>query len=83
MLCSAKPSVYIADDDMDVLGSLRFLLETDGFEVHAFRSGTALLSLLHAVDQPPVSCFVIDNRMPDINGVENAIKEHSAEQGPP
>jgi two-component system, LuxR family, response regulator FixJ len=62
-----KPTIYVADDDADVLGSLRFLLETDGFEVHAFCSGT---ELLNALDQAPVDCFVIDYRMPDINGVD-------------
>jgi FixJ family two-component response regulator len=63
----SKPTIYVADDDADVLGSLRFLLETDGFEVRAFRSGTALLN---ALDQAQVDCFLIDYRMPDINGVD-------------
>ena len=67
MASSPKPMVYVADDDADVLGSLRFLLETDGFEVRTFRNGTALLK---ALDQPPVDCFLIDYRMPDINGVD-------------
>jgi two-component system, LuxR family, response regulator FixJ len=62
-----KSTIYVADDDADVLGSLRFLLETDGFEVRAFQSGTALLD---ALDQMPVDCFLIDYRMPDLNGVE-------------
>jgi FixJ family two-component response regulator len=69
MSFSAKPTIYVADDDADVLGSLRFLLETDGFEVRTFRSGTALLK---ALDQAPVDCFLIDYRMPDINGVDLA-----------
>jgi len=63
----ATPTIYVADDDADVLGSLRFLLETDGFEVRTFRSGT---ELLNALDQMPVDCFLIDYKMPDINGVE-------------
>ena len=37
------PVIYVVDDDTDVLGSLRFLLETDGFNVRTFRSGAALL----------------------------------------
>jgi two-component system, LuxR family, response regulator FixJ len=64
---SATSTIYVADDDADVLGSLRFLLEIDGFEVRAFQSGTALLD---ALDQTPVDCFLIDYRMPDLNGVE-------------
>ena len=38
--------IYIVDDDSDVLGSLRFLLETDGFDVRTFRSAAALLTRL-------------------------------------
>ncbi|WP_407159569.1 response regulator [Bradyrhizobium sp. STM 3557] len=64
---SPRSTIYVADDDADVLGSLRFLLETDGFEVRAFQSGAALLD---ALDQTPIDCFLIDYRMPGINGVE-------------
>ena len=38
------PIIYVVDDDTDVLGSLRFLLETDGFDVRTFRSAAALLN---------------------------------------
>ena len=64
-----KPTVYVVDDDAAVLGSLRFLLETDGFAVRTFRNGTALLNAARADD---VDCFVIDYKMPDINGIELA-----------
>jgi FixJ family two-component response regulator len=67
MSFTSKPTIYVADDDADVLGSLRFLLETDGFEVRTFRSGTALLK---ALDQSPIDCFLIDYKMPDINGID-------------
>ncbi|MDA9505368.1 chemotaxis protein CheY [Bradyrhizobium sp. CCBAU 11386] len=63
----AKPTVFVVDDDAAVLGSLRFLLETDGFAVRTFRSGTALLNASGAPD-----CYVIDYKMPDINGIELA-----------
>jgi two-component system response regulator FixJ len=69
MPSSAKPVVYVVDDDADVLGSLRFLLETDGFDVRTFRSGT---SLLNAVRPTGVDCFVIDYKMPDMNGIDLA-----------
>jgi FixJ family two-component response regulator len=65
----AKPTVYVVDDDADVLGSLRFLLETDGFQVRTFRNGT---SLLNAVRPSAVDCFVIDYKMPDMNGIDLA-----------
>ena len=35
--------VYVVDDDYDVRTSLRFLLETEGFDVRTFRNGAALL----------------------------------------
>src|SRR5450755_687081 len=66
---SAKPTVYVVDDDADVLGSLRFLLETDGFDVRTFRNGA---SLLNAVRPTGVDCFVIDYKMPDMNGIDLA-----------
>jgi FixJ family two-component response regulator len=65
----AKPVIYVVDDDQGVLGSLRFLLETDGFEVRTFRSGPALLD---AVAELPVDCIVIDYKMPGMNGIDLA-----------
>jgi FixJ family two-component response regulator len=66
---SDKPTVCVVDDDADVLGSLQFLLETDGFAVRTFRNGTALLNSAHA---PSADCFVIDYKMPDMNGIDLA-----------
>lgn len=62
-----KAMIYIVDDDSDVLGSLQFLLETDGFAVRAFKSGPALLR-----DEASGSadCFVIDYKMPNMNGLD-------------
>ncbi len=64
---AAKPTIYVVDDDVGVLGSLRFLLEADGFVVRTFRSGGAALN---APDPSDVDCFVIDYKMPDINGLD-------------
>jgi FixJ family two-component response regulator len=61
----------VVDDDADVLGSLRFLLETDGFDVRTFRNGPALLNAVRSTD---VDCFVIDYKMPDMNGVDLATR---------
>jgi len=68
-LSPTKSTVYVVDDDQDVLGSLRFLLETDGFEVRTFRSAAALLS---ALASNPADCFVIDYKMPSMNGIDLA-----------
>ena len=68
-LSPSKSIVYVVDDDQDVLGSLRFLLETDGFQVRTFRSGAALLS---AVAAKAADCFVIDYKMPNMDGIDLA-----------
>jgi FixJ family two-component response regulator len=62
-----KAMIYVVDDDLDVLGSLQFLLETDGFDVRTFKSGAALLE-----DAAPAGadCFVIDYKMPNMNGID-------------
>jgi two-component system, LuxR family, response regulator FixJ len=69
MPLAAQPTVYVVDDDADVLGSLRFLLETDGFAVRTFRNGQALLNVVRSSG---VDCFVIDYKMPDMNGIDLA-----------
>lgn len=63
------PLVYVVDDDSDVLGSLRFLLETDGFYVRTFRSAEALLN---AITMGGADCFVIDYKMPNMSGIDLA-----------
>jgi two-component system response regulator FixJ len=70
----AKPVIYVVDDDPGVLGSLRFLLETDGFEVETFRSGPALLK---SVASNEADCFVIDYKMPNIDGIDLANQLHN------
>lgn len=80
MASSAQPIVYVVDDDDAVLGSLRFLLETDGFAVRTFRNATALLN---ATSLPSADCYVIDYKMPDINGIELAGRLRQADRGIP
>lgn len=80
MSSPAKATVYVVDDDADVLGSLRFLLETDGFNVRTFRSGAALLN---AVRSTGVDCFVIDYKMPDMNGIDLARRLRNRDMAAP
>jgi FixJ family two-component response regulator len=72
--------VYVVDDDTDVLGSLRFLLETDGFDVRTFRSGPALLNG-SATDN--ADCFVIDYKMPAMSGIDLANRLRNRHAGTP
>lgn len=80
MSSPTKPTVYVVDDDSAVLGSLRFLLETDGFAVRTFRSGTALLNALRA---PDADCYLIDYKMPDINGIDLVARLRNARVAAP
>jgi two-component system response regulator FixJ len=77
---SPAPTVYVVDDDTDVLGSLRFLLETDGFDVRTFRSAAALLNGGVAGD---VDCFVIDYKMPAMSGIDLANRLRNRHAGTP
>ncbi len=77
---SAKPIVYVVDDDAGVLGSLRFLLETDGFDVETFRNGQALLN---AIASKKADCLVIDYKMPNIDGIDLANRLRSRDIATP
>ena len=61
--------VHVVDDDGDVLTSLKFLLETEGFHVLTFRSGAELLNSTVARH---ADCFVIDYKMSQMNGIDLA-----------
>lgn len=64
-----KLTVYVIDDDQGVLCSLRFLLETEGFEVSTFENAAYVLS---SELEKQVDCFVIDYKMPSMNGIDLA-----------
>jgi FixJ family two-component response regulator len=61
-----KSRICVVDDDLDVLSSLRFLLETEGFDVRTFRSGAAMLD---AAATEQFDCFVLDFKMPNMTGI--------------
>jgi len=61
-----KPMIYVVDDDYDVLKSLRFLLETEGFDVRTFRSGAALLG---STTRDGSDCLIVDYKMTEIDGL--------------
>jgi FixJ family two-component response regulator len=59
------------DDDPAVYGSLKFLLELEGFAVRAYGAAAELLD-----DKPfdNIGCFVIDQKMPGMTGMELVAK---------
>jgi two-component system, LuxR family, response regulator FixJ len=66
-----KAMIYVVDDDHDVRTSLRFLLETEGFDVRTFRSGSALLG---SSTRNRADCLVVDYKMAELDGLELALR---------
>jgi two-component system response regulator FixJ len=75
-----KPLICVIDDDFDVLKSLRFLLETEGFDVRTFRNGSALLG---SQSRREADCLVVDYKMAGIDGIELAHRLHSLDISTP
>jgi two-component system response regulator FixJ len=75
-----KAMIYVVDDDYDVRNSLRFLLETEGFDVRTFRSGSALLG---SSARDRADCLIVDYKMAGIDGLELAGRLRSLEISTP
>lgn len=65
---NAKPTIYVVDDDVSVLKSLRRLLESTGHEVKAFESAREFLESTLGFDGP--ACLVLDVMMPEMSGLD-------------
>jgi FixJ family two-component response regulator len=63
----SRSVVIIVEDDVAVRNSLKFSLEIEGFEVRTYASG---IDLLDAHDVDIGGCFVIDQRMPEMTGLD-------------
>jgi FixJ family two-component response regulator len=59
--------VIVVDDDTAVRNSLKFSLEVEGFAVLAYRCAADLLDSSAA---PDCSCFVVDQNLPGITGLD-------------
>jgi two-component system, LuxR family, response regulator FixJ len=64
---TAERQVYLVDDDDAIRRSASFMLQTSGFRVAAFASGTDFLKVARELDP---GCVLLDVRMPDIDGLE-------------
>jgi two-component system, LuxR family, response regulator FixJ len=62
-----RPLVVVVDDDPAVCSSLKFSLELEGFAVRTYGGGGELLD---AGDVAACNCFVVDQRMRDMSGME-------------
>ena len=72
----AQPVVFVVDDDLSVLKSLRRLLAVCGFRVETFSSA---LEFLRNYQGDMTGCLVLDIRLPGLNGLE--LQRTLAEQG--
>lgn len=67
MVDEHRPLVAVVDDDDGVRESLRFLLETAGYDVAVFESGQAFLA---DGATGTACCLILDQHMPHVTGVE-------------
>jgi two-component system, LuxR family, response regulator FixJ len=58
-------AIAIVDDDDAVCDSTRFLLETYGFDVRTYQSGSEFLG-----DNPAIACLIVDYHMPELTGLD-------------
>ena len=66
-LAAPLPLIAVVDDDPAVCNSLKFSLELEGFTVRTYRSGVEFLAANNFRD---CKCFIIDQRMPGMTGME-------------
>ena len=62
-----RPIIAVVDDDPAVCNSLKFALELEGFAVCIYHGGAELLLADGLEDS---NCFVVDQRMPGMTGME-------------
>lgn len=62
-----EPTVFIVDDDQNILLALRFLLEAEDLMVETYVSAQAFLD---RYDPQRPGCLLLDLRMPGMNGLE-------------
>lgn len=60
-----RRNIAVVEDDVAVLHSLQFALETEGYEVQSFERAAEALAEL---DANRVDCLVVDYGLPDLDG---------------
>lgn len=67
MMSSAKPTVFIVDDDVSIRESLDLLVNSLGWDAETFASAAEFL----ARPRPTAaSCLLLDVNLPDLNGLD-------------
>jgi FixJ family two-component response regulator len=70
-----KPRVVVVDGDPAVLHALKFALGIDGYDVRVYGSARELLDNADqfgngGISRTEPACFVLDYRLPDMDGLE-------------
>jgi FixJ family two-component response regulator len=73
---SAAPTVYVVDDEPDVLRALSRLLRSEGMQVRTFEDAFAFIA---QVNESFSGCVVLDLSMPELDGL--AVQRLLAEKG--
>ena len=64
-MTSPARAIAIVDDDAAICDSTRFLLETYGFDVCTYQSGSEFLG-----DNPAIGWLIVDYQMPGLTGLD-------------
>jgi len=59
--------ILVVDDDAALRASLEFILGVEGYAVRVYACGRELLD---DAELPNVGCLVVDQRLPDIDGLQ-------------
>jgi len=66
-MTTAKPIVFVVDDDVSVRESLELLIDNEGWQPKTFASAQQFLDCPRAVVP---SCLLLDISLPDLNGLD-------------
>jgi len=64
------PTIFICDDEAEILRYLDKLLRVSGYQVETFLRGSDLMARLEGAESIPCDLLLQDVRMPDINGLQ-------------
>ena len=72
--------ILIVDDEENIGRSLRMILEREGYQVNAVRTGAEFRAF---PDRTRIDLFLLDMRLPDANGIELLRELQAAEMNAP
>ena len=70
------PTVFVCDDEEEILNYLKKLLQASGYQVETFGNGSDLLARLKAEGAPHCDVVLLDVRMPGLDGLQVLKQSH-------